>query len=65
MTQRSRAGRDGRPEAGREGGMKGAGEAGGGWGHAGVRGSSPGQAQHAALGPEIATENPVLAEVVR
>ena len=65
MTQRSRAGRDSRPEAGREGGMKGAGEPGGGWGHAGVRGTSPGQAQRAALGQETATENPVLAEVVR
>jgi L-asparaginase II len=65
MTQRSWAGLHGRPEAGREGGMKGAGEAGGGCGHAGVLESSPGQAQRAALAPEIATENPVLAEVVR
>jgi carbon-monoxide dehydrogenase small subunit len=39
--KRSWDGRDGRPEVGSEGGR------GGGWGHAGVRGSAPGLAQHA------------------
>jgi CO/xanthine dehydrogenase Mo-binding subunit len=41
QTRRSSGSRDGRPEVGREGGR------GGGWGHAGVRGSPPGSAQRA------------------